>query len=232
MDRKALKAAGKAAFLNNYWPSVLAGLCWSIAGGAGVGGISLRFRTTQTLDASDPRVAEFFVRLMPVFFVAGISSLAISIFVLNPLLVGACGFFKHNHLEQAAPGELGSGFEGNYLHNVATLLLESVFVFLWALLLVIPGIIKALSYAMTPFLLKDHPELSARETLALSQQMMSGHKWEYFVLGLSFIGWQLLSALTLGLLGVFYVNPYQCSAFAAFYLRLCEEAGLALPEGV
>ena len=80
-----------------------------------------------------------------------------------------------------------------------------------------PGIVKSYSYRMVPFLLADHPELSGTETITLSRQMMNGHKWNAFVLDLSFLGWHILSILTLGLLGIFFVNPYQLSTDAELY---------------
>lgn len=89
------------------------------------------------------------------------------------------------------------------------MVLRDVFIFLWSLLFLIPGVIKHYSYRMVPYILADDPEIGAMDAITLSRQMMDGHKWNTFVLDLSFLGWDLLSALTLGLLGVFYVNPYK-----------------------
>ncbi len=97
--------------------------------------------------------------------------------------------------------------------------LRGLFVILWSLLFIIPGIVKSFSYAMTPFILTDHPELTAKEAIRRSQELMNGHKGELFVLGLTFIGWELLSALTLGI-GSFWLNPYKNAAYAAFYREL------------
>lgn len=99
------------------------------------------------------------------------------------------------------------------------LFLRELYTILWTLLLIIPGIIKGFSYAMTPFILADHPELTASEAIRRSQELMDGHKWDLFVLGLTFIGWNLLSALTLGI-GALWVNPYMNAAYAAFYREL------------
>lgn len=97
--------------------------------------------------------------------------------------------------------------------------LRGLFVILWSLLLIIPGIVKSFSYAMTPFILTDHPELTAKEAIRRSQEMMNGHKGELFVLGLTFIGWEFLNAFTLGI-GSFWLNPYKNAAYAAFYRQL------------
>ena len=111
---------------------------------------------------------------------------------------------------------------GNYFKNVAAYLLMCLFIFLWTLLLIIPGIIKALAYSMTPFILKDFPELSVNQAINLSQKMMKGQKFDYFWLGLSFIGWILLGLLTLGI-GYIWLIPYMYTSYAAFYEEVKKE---------
>lgn len=100
--------------------------------------------------------------------------------------------------------------------------LRNLFVVLWTLLLIVPGLIKSLSYAMTPFILADHPELTAKQAIRRSMELMDGNKWDLFVLGLSFIGWELLNVLTLGI-GSFWLNPYKNAAYAAFYREITAE---------
>lgn len=95
-------------------------------------------------------------------------------------------------------------------------LLYYIFVFLWSLLLFIPGIIKSLAYIMSPFILKDNPELSANQAINLSQKMMKGHKFDCFCLILSFIGWIILCVFTFGI-GALWLNPYMTATLAAFY---------------
>ena len=97
--------------------------------------------------------------------------------------------------------------------------LRGLYIVLWSLLLFIPGIIKSLSYAMTPFILTDHPELTASQAIRRSMELMQGHKWDLFVLNLTFLGWELLNALTLGI-GSFWLNPYKNAAYAAFYREI------------
>ena len=139
-------------------------------------------------------------------------SSVLKIFVLNPLEAGCRNFLLRNATGESDLGDIGFGFTPDYWRNVKTLFLRDLFRFLWGLLLIVPGIIKRYSYRMAPYILADRPELSGNEVLTLSRQMMNGHKWKTFVLDLSFLGWNILSALTFGLLGVFYVNPYrQCT---------------------
>ena len=97
--------------------------------------------------------------------------------------------------------------------------LQSLYVLLWSLLLIIPGIIAGYSYAMTEYILAEHPDLTASEAIDCSKQMMSGNRWRLFCMQFSFIGWNLLSALTLGI-GSLWVRPYQQAATAAFYREI------------
>lgn len=106
-------------------------------------------------------------------------------------------------------------FKG-YWRNVWGGFLMMLFTYLWMLLLIVPGIIKAFAYSMTPYILKDYPELSANQAINLSIKMMKGHKFDYFYLQLSFIGWGLLSILTLGI-GYLWLMPYMYASMAAFY---------------
>lgn len=95
-------------------------------------------------------------------------------------------------------------------------LLRTVYVLLWSLLFIIPGIVASYSYAMTGYILAEHPELSASEAIERSKQMMIGNRRRLFCLQLSFIGWEFLCALTLGI-GSLWLTPYKQAAEAAFY---------------
>jgi uncharacterized membrane protein len=109
-----------------------------------------------------------------------------------------------------------SAFKGNFIDYILTYLMMIVYVFLWTLLLIIPGIIKALSYSMTFFILADNPDLKPRDALEESERLMDGHKWRLFKLYLSFIGWFILSALTAGI-GYLFLQPYLQLSIANFY---------------
>ena len=115
----------------------------------------------------------------------------------------------------------GTGFAQRFL--------RSLYVTLWSLLFIIPGIIKEYSYAMTPFILAEHPNLTASQAIQLSEQMMDGHKADLFILELSFIGWDLLAAVTLNL-GNIALNPYKIAARATFYRQLQAENNYTVYE--
>lgn len=111
---------------------------------------------------------------------------------------------------------------GRWGRNVWGLFLVGFFTSLWALLLIVPGIVKFYAYSMTPYILVDNPELSANEAINLSQKMMKGHKFDLFFLQLSFIGWIFLSIFTLGI-GLLWLIPYMMTAQAAFYQDIKKE---------
>ncbi|TDK60980.1 DUF975 family protein [Bacillus salipaludis] len=100
-------------------------------------------------------------------------------------------------------------------------ILQGLFVFLWSLLLFIPGIIKSIAYSQTYYLLRDHPEYSVLEAITESRRRMNGYKWKYFLLGLSFIGWGILCLFTLGI-GFLWLVPYVSTAMAAFYNEIID----------
>ncbi|MDP4172279.1 MAG: DUF975 family protein, partial [Bacillota bacterium] len=107
---------------------------------------------------------------------------------------------------------------------VGASLLQRIYILLWSLLFIIPGIIKAISYSQTFFLLKDHPEYTVTEAITESKRRMKGYKGKYFLLGLSFIGWMFLCILTLGI-GFLWLNPYMNASYAAFYNELIYPQG-------
>ena len=155
----------------------------------------------------------------------GSSSIKINLLTLGQLLIGGviqlgyAGILLKQHGDQAyTVSDLCSQFH-RFGQGFAQKFLRELYCFLWGLLFIIPGIIAGLSYAMTPFLMAEHPEMSAGEAIACSKELMDGHKWDLFVLHLSFIGWDLLAMVTLGL-GNLVLNPYKNAAEAAFYRKI------------
>ncbi len=143
--------------------------------------------------------------------------------ICNPLIVGSRKFFIENHPKKKAKiGLMLEPFKTKgYLNVVITMFLQTLYLFLW-IFTIVGFPIKLYEYRMIPFLLAQHPELSRKEIFKLSKQMMYGHKWEMFKFDLSYIGWYLLDALTLGLTGIFYSNPYKAASTAEIYLKLKE----------
>ncbi|MDT0173309.1 DUF975 family protein [Exiguobacterium sp. BRG2] len=108
---------------------------------------------------------------------------------------------------------------GMFLKVVGLAIVQFIFIALWTLLLIIPGIIKSFSYLLTFYILRDEPSIGILEAITRSRQLMDGHKMEAFLLFLSFIGWALLVIVTLGL-AVLWVGPYFSVTLAKFYDRI------------
>ena len=136
--------------------------------------------------------------------------------LLLPMFWAYCIIFlRLVRKEEIAFEQIFDGFSNQYLRYLGTLLLEGVYVLLWMLLLIVPGIIKGCSYAMTPFILKDE-EVSYDKAIDKSMVMMEGYKMKFFLMNLYFIGWGLLCILTFGI-GFFWLYPYIMACNAAFY---------------
>ncbi len=157
------------------------------------------------------------------------ASMLVSLFVLIPLAYGftLCFLQFIRGSKEDTVERMFDGFK-TYGRAIGVQLLMGILIMLWAVLLIIPGIIKSFSYAMTIYISKDHPELSANECIERSMDMMNGHKWDLFVLYLSFIGWFILCLFTMGI-GFLWLIPYIQVSVAEFYedLKAQEEAEMA-----
>jgi uncharacterized membrane protein len=124
---------------------------------------------------------------------------------------------------QLSVGDAFIGFN-QFGRAFGCLFMMGLFTFLWSLLLVIPGIVKAFSYMLAPYLVIENPQMPVMAAIDESRRLMDGNKWRAFCLGLSFIGWWLLAILTLGLL-LFWLIPYQSITMGAFYRAVLREKG-------
>lgn len=154
----------------------------------------------------------------------------ISILVVFPLAYGFTLAFLH-FLREDKEDTVEAMFCGfkTYGRAIGVYLLETVLLFLWFLLLIIPGIIKSLAYSLTFFISKDHPELSAYECIQRSNDMMKGHKMQLFLLYLGFFGLAILSVFTL-FIGMLWLTPFFQVCLAEFYENLKEEEDMKLAE--
>lgn len=151
------------------------------------------------------------------------TSVAVVGFILmGPLLVGQA-IYLIDMIETGSEGKkielVIEGFKRSFVNSFLAVLLTGIFTFLWSLLFIIPGIIKSLAYAMTPYIIAENPEIDAMKAIDTSQEMMKGHKMELFFLHLSFIGWYILGMITFGV-GMFFILPYVQTAVANFYVEL------------
>ena len=226
--RESIKTRAKAVLKINYWKAFVVSLVIAIVGGAGgggggnAGGNGARdgnYGTTVSEEFIGIAIMFILIFLAILFFV-----LLIRIFLGYSLEVGGRKFFI-----RAAEGETNIGYlgycfkESRYLKVLLTMLLRAAYVFLWTLLLIIPGIIKSYAYRMVPYILADNPSIGYNRAIELSNHMTRGEKWNIFVLDLSFIGWYLLGMAALGI-GVLFVNPYADATNAELYLILRQSA--------
>lgn len=162
--------------------------------------------------------------LLTIALLAVAIGLVLKALLFNPLEVGGRKFFMENEMEKKdGIGCYLDAFKSGYYGNVVVaMFVRDLKIFLWALLFVIPGIIKAYEYRMVPYILAEHPEMSYKEALECSSNMMNGQKMNAFILDLSFIGWEILSGITGGIVGVFWVNPYVFATDAELYLELSD----------
>lgn len=135
-----------------------------------------------------------------------------------PLMIGLVGWYRSSIYRKAPLGEIFTPYKPPRLwSNIGTMALMTLYIYLWSLLFIVPGIIKSFSYSQTMFIKAENPDIPANRAIELSKVMMEGHKFDIFYLHLSFIGWMLLSALTMNILGVLYVYPYYYAALAFAY---------------
>ena len=144
-------------------------------------------------------------------------ALAIRYFLMVPFEYGCRKFFRKNLEEPAKLSNIVYVFDSHYKNIVKTAFMTDLFIWLWSLLFIIPGIIKSYEYRLVPYIVSENPTISFKEAQAESKKLMTGNKWKAFVLDLSFIGWDILSVLTWGMLEIFFVAPYKASTDAALY---------------
>lgn len=146
------------------------------------------------------------------------------ILIAGPLAVGQCMAFTRQAREGKMKIEdLFGGFSENFSGRLLLGLLESIFIFLWSLLFLIPGIVKSYSYSMAFYISMDHPEYDWKQCIDESRRMMNGRKMRLFCLDLSFLGWMIVGILTCGI-GLLWVAPYMEAAHTQFYLDAVQEA--------
>lgn len=222
--RAELKERAKAAFSQGYWKLVLVG--WIATLGSGSSSSSSDYETSDVV--STDFLTEL-LELLPIIIGIGsvifIIAILVSVFLLNPIQVGTSRFFLKSLTEDTPIREVLYAFDHGYMNVVKIIFLRNLKTFLWSLLLIIPGIVKAYEYRMIPYLLAENPELTSEEAFRLSRQMMDGQKFDTFVLDWSFFGWFILVAISCGLVGIFYVNPYVELTNAALYDTLSANHG-------
>lgn len=218
--RSELKTLGKQDFKRDYWCYVLVAFLAILA----TGSFPLKLEWNVDISNMDPgNIIRFFSSTGGG---NGIIGILLTIFLLHPLYVGTRRFFLSNlyRTEKTPVGTVLYAFDHSYGNVVLTTFLKSLFIALWSLLLVIPGIVKTYSYFMVDYILADNPGLDQARAFEISKKTMVNEKMNVFVFDLSFLLWYILSGITLGIVGVFYVFPYIEASKARLYDCLKQKA--------
>lgn len=139
----------------------------------------------------------------------------------NPLEIGMRRFMLRSVDDKAEVREVAYAFDHSYKNVAKTMFFRDLYTFLWTLLFIIPGVYVSYQYRLVPYILAETPDMEYKAVLQRSKEQMNGHKWKAFVLDLSFILWKLLSVITCGIVGIFYVTPYKYLTDAALYRAIC-----------
>ena len=205
MDRATLKSNAKDSLQGKYGDAILLFVIYSLITGFVTGVFTMFSRVLET----DYSLFGYFGNLLSIviacLFIFGIHSYFLKI-SRNEKVDWKELFSKMNMIDVA----------------ICITVVVLVYVTLWSLLLIVPGIIAAINYSQVYFIKLDNPKLKTGEVLAKSKELMNGHKMDYFVLCLSFIGWFILGALTLGILYL-WIIPYMSVTQANFYNELVKK---------
>ncbi len=234
--RDLLKSNAKFALKARYWLAVLVSLIATLlmGGSSGFSGMSSFRGNLQSGSSNFSGIKDFFTQnsrvILPIFagvavigFIAICASIAFRIFVSNPVGVGQNSYYLQNRIGKGEITTLFSAFKAGYLNVVKVLFFKNLYIFLWSLLFIIPGIIKTYEYFAVDYILAENPHMDEKRALELSRLMTQGEKWNIFVVGLSFIGWVLLSMFTC-FIGLIFLKPYIQATFAELYTALREKA--------
>lgn len=229
-SREELKARGKIAMKSNYVACIAVAFLMGIvetlfsgtsSGNAGSAGTNMDSNSIkEALNyMSTPQFMRIFTLVMSAAVVLGIIGILLNVFVGNLLQIGGYKFFLLNQAGmQPKIDTVLDGFRSGHYGNLAlSMFLMNLYISLWSLLFVIPGIVKSYEYRMVPYILAENPAMDRKTAFMISKRMMDGQKMDTFILDLSFIGWHILGAFTCGILNVLYVNPYVQATNAELY---------------
>ena len=228
MARESLKGSWLLAVGAGLIASLLGGCIITTGGGGGSSG------ATSSNPSPVPMGAETALNVATGFLsnysdvimaIIGVTAFVAVVYAVIMLVIGGAvsmGYAKFNlNLINKTGPDIKDLFSemGRFKAGFVMQFLRGLYILLWSFLLVIPGIIASYSYKMAPYILMENPDMTASQAITASKQLMEGNKWRLFCLEFSFIGWSLLSAITLGI-GMLFLRPYMEAAGAAFYREL------------
>ena len=217
--RAELKSRGKVAMRANRVRTIMCAVFLSFAA-QGIVFDSTGLTTAEIMNSFSGAEIIPLTQLLNLASTGLLLTLICDIFFFNILEVGCRHFFVENARMPAKCGECLYSFRNRYWNTCLVMFLKGLYTFLWTCLFIVPGIVKAYAYRMVPYILADNSNLEYKEVISLSQEMMKGNKWKSFLLDLSFLGWNILSTFTCGILGFVYVYPYIYCTDAELYLKI------------
>ena len=230
--RKLLKTNAKQALQGRYWRSFWICLVLSFVG-LGSAGANSGTAARQAVDTATGGTTAYDIvdripdsmmgALLVGMFIGSVMALCWAIFVVYPLNVGRCRYFMESRQSLTPVSTVVSTFRRPYGNPIVVQLLTNLKIILGYILLIVPGVYWSYCYALVPYLLAENPYMTATRAMELSKEMMEGEKWNYFVLQLSFFGWLILCAFTLGI-GGFFLEPYMQATYAEFYAAMRSKA--------
>lgn len=231
--RELLKTNAKQALQGRYWRSFWICLVLSLVGlgGAATSSGSSARQAVSTATGDTDSIAEIvnhipdsmLEAILVGMLVGSIVAICWSLFVVYPLNVGRCRYFMESRQSLTPASTVVSTFRKPYGNPIVVQLLTNLKVALGYILLIVPGVYWSFCYALVPYLLAENPYMTATRAMELSNEMMDGEKWNYFVLRLSFLGWLILCAFTFGI-GGFFLEPYMQATYAEFYAAMRSKA--------
>lgn len=225
--RSLLKQNAKMALKGKYWGAFVVTFVVGILSGGAASGTGSRVAVNSAVQ-SGPAGGDSYLStgallaVLAVALVAMALALVWSVFVAGPVQIGMNRYFMENRQGRTPFSTVWSIFGPGYLNVVKVNFLVSLKILLGSII-IIPGIYWSFCYALVPYLLAENPYMTTSRAMELSKELMEGEKWNYFVLGLSFLGWMLLGALCLGI-GTLFVAPYLQATFAEFYAAMRSKA--------
>ena len=246
MENSQLKQNAKSVLKTTYWMSFLALFIYDIItyvcntvgnsikniGATTDTGDYLKFMERGDYERALEELSQSTTTQNPIFSLLGsVVAVCIAIFFLNILTVGIKKMFLRARITRKA--EIGDMFSmfSSYGPVMKTMFFYNLYVWLWMLLFIIPGIIKSYSYYMVPYIVAENPNISTDRAFEISKKTMDGEKGKAFYMHLSFIGWYLLGLLAC-CIGIIFVNPYANATYAEFYAYVKQKAlatGIATP---
>jgi uncharacterized membrane protein len=224
---KDFRRDAREALKGRWIIAVVAGLIASLLGAATENAPEINFNAGSSngettfnilpfINGMSPHVKALLVGGVTYIFIIALI-MAVLYFVLGGVVEIGYAKFNMNIADRKIAGiENVFGYFPIWKSAAALKLLKTLYIFLWSLLFIIPGIVAAYSYAMASYIMAENPDMTAGEAISASKQMMMGNRGRLFCMLLSFIGWDILSAITLGI-GSLWLTPYKQAATAAFY---------------